>query len=470
MHLIRKQLSIWLVPLFIIISLAGAASLYSQYLLDDEEYKKETEKQEKKENKIPDNIAYNIKATRLPDPAEGKCAIQISWELRPQYTGQYVLARYNEIIDTRDKAKKAQVLQTVEAGTTNTILDTDCTPGSYYYVVISRKSITDDEYALFRDVNLTTTPVVLYSKETQFRVAKIKAVDAGNSNVKITWEQVKKSEILYTVYRSRNVINTPDRLREAQLVKVVPETGEFVDDNIAVSGTYYYAVTAKVMYGSEDTVLVKDENFTSLGVPITIVDRIALKSIVARLAGGAVEIKWDYTGAKGETAYHLVRSNSLFKNTNERTGKETAIDVDLARKTYTDADLKPGSYYYWLQPKSLGDKGSLELAAGINITKDPVVIKTTGKKAVAGDVDRILKRTFFKGLYAECVKELQDLLARTDNQEEAAKARLFIGRSYIEQGQYQTALDYLILNDVKNYFPKEAEFWTEFALTRVRNY
>jgi hypothetical protein len=458
---------VWLVPLVIMISLAGAASLYSQYLLDDEEYKKEAEKLDKK---IPDNIAYNIKATRLPDPADGKCAIQITWELKPEYVGQFILARYNEIIDTREKAKKAQVLQTVSAGTSNTILDTDCTPGSYYYVVLSKKAVNDDEYALYRDVNLTTTPVVLYGKEALFRVAKIKAVDAGNAKVRITWEKVDKTGMLYTVYRSRSVINTPDRLREAQLVKVVPETGEYVDDGIAVSGTYFYAVTAKVQYGSEDTALVQDQNFTSQGVPVTIVDKIAIKSITARVENGAVVIKWNYTGGQGETAYRLVRSDSRPKNTNERTGRETATDVDLTRKTYTDTSLKPGTYYYWLEPRSLGDKGSLELAVGINITEDPVTIKAVEKKAFAGDIDRILKRTFFKGLYSSAIKELQDLLSRSDNQEEAAKARLFIGRSYIEQGQYRKALDYLILNDVKKYFPKEAEFWTEFALARVRNY
>ena len=109
--------------------------------------------------------------------------------------------------------------------------------------------------------------------------------------------------------------------------------------------------------------------------------------------------------------------------------------------------------------------------AGINITDTPVIIKAIEKKKpVSNDIDRILKRTFFKGLYDGAVKELQELLERTDNQEVAAKARLFIGRSYIEKGQYQKSLDFLILNDVKKYFPKEAEFWTEFALSRVRNY
>jgi len=458
------------VPLIILVSLAVIGGPDSYYLMDDQEYIDKTDTN-KTESKIPENIAFNIKATRLPDPSEGKCAIQITFELKPEYAGEYVLARSNYIIDTSEQMQKAQVVQNVNAAAANTILDTDCTPGSYYYAVVSRKSIVDDKIALYRGYNSTTTPVVLYGSEALFRVKNIKAEDAGSMKVRVSWERVGKSGMLYTVYRNRSVIDSADRLRESQIVKVVPETGEFIDDTIAVSGTYYYAVTAKVLYGREDTVLTRDENYTSGGVTVKIVDRIAIKSISARLVGGTAVITWDFTGTQGETAYRLVRSETLLKNTSERTGRETEADVDLTKKSYTDTVLRPGVFYYWIAPQSVGAKDSHELVAGINITDTPVIIKAIEKKKpVSNDIDRILKRTFFKGLYDGAVKELQELLERTDNQEVAAKARLFIGRSYIEKGQYQKSLDFLILNDVKKYFPKEAEFWTEFALSRVRNY
>lgn len=474
MHLSSKRLSACLVPLFILISLAIIGAPDSYYLKDDQEYidKTETKKeQEKPESKIPENIAFNIKATRLPDPSDGKCATQITFELRPDYVGEYVLARSDYIIDTAEQMKKAQVVQNVNAAVTNSILDTDCTPGSYYYAVVSKKSIVDNKIVLYRDYNSTTSPVVLYAKETLFRVKKIKAEDAGNMKVRVTWDRVGKTGMLYTVYRSRSVIDSAERLKESQIVKVVPETGEFIDDTIAVTGTYYYAVTAKVMYGREDTVLKRGENYTSGGVSIAIVNRIAVKSIAARLMGGTAVISWDFTGTQGETAYRLVRSETRMKNMNERTGREKEFDVDLTKKSYTDTVLPAGAFYYMIVPRSVVAGDSHELVAGVNITDEPVIIKAIEKKKpVSNDIERILKRTFFKGLYDSAIKELQNLLAGTDNLEVAAKARLFIGRSYIEKGQYRKALDFLILGDVKKYFPKEAEFWTEFALSRVRNY
>jgi hypothetical protein len=83
------------------------------------------------------------------------------------------------------------------------------------------------------------------------------------------------------------------------------------------------------------------------------------------------------------------------------------------------------------------------------------------------DVDIVLRRTFFKGLFRESVKELQGIVASSGDAREASKARLFIARSYIEMGQYRKALDMLILPEVKRYFPKDASFWEAFALTRI---
>ena len=49
------------------------------------------------------------------------------------------------------------------------------------------------------------------------------------------------------------------------------------------------------------------------------------------------------------------------------------------------------------------------------------------------------------------------------------KANAFyqLGRSYIEKKKYDIALKYLILTDVKRYYPKESRFWREYTMVRV---
>ena len=461
--------------LVIITGLAGAARLYSQYLLDDEEIKKEQEKKhepvEEKKDAIPRTIAYNIKAARISGVSDITCAIKVSFDLNPEYAGEYVVARSSQMIDTREKVHASRVIQTINATSSNTVIDKDCTPGIYYYVAVSKKSILDNTIELYRDMNYTSIPVQIHSGEALYRVTDIKAVEIEDYKVGLTWKPVDKTGILYTAYRSRSVINSPNRLRSAEQLKVVPDAGEYVDDGITASGVYYYAVTAKVLDGREDTLLIPDENYTSVGVTINIAGKIRIGSINARAEKDGVAVTWSYSGAQGDTNYRLFRSEKQLTNASEVSSRDIISVVDLAKKKYKDMNPFPASYYYGLIPNAIGEKEVYRLIPGVNITRKPVLYRGEEEKigVEPGDIDRILKRTFFKNKYREAVKELQNLIGRSDNEEEVAKARLFIGRSHIELGQYRKALDFLILTDVRKFFPKQADFWEEFALTRIRN-
>lgn len=456
----------------LVLCLAGGGSLHSQYILDEEEKRAVEEMKPEPEpvvpaQKIPAGIAFNIKAVRIPDITDLQCAIKINWDLNPGYTGEYVVVRSDRIIDTKEKALAARVIQTVNATANNAIIDTDCTPGDYYYAVLSRKSVLDGNVELYRDVNFTTFPVRVLSADALYRVSGIRAEIVNEVSVRLTWNRIDKTGLFYTIYRSRRIIDTDTRLQEADRIRVVADAGEFIDDTISVSGTYYYAVTAKVLYGMEDVRLITDENYTSIGLEIGIRSPLKLASIDARAEKDGVRIRWNYTGSQGNRLY------TLFRSPKPRVALE-GVDawtilrkVDITDKGHTDIKPPPGSWYYGLIPEG-ADPVAHRLVPGVSITRTPA---RPGKKreiVEAGDIDRILKRTFFRGRYGESLKELQKLLGATDNERVAAKARLFMGRSYIEQGRYGKAVEYLVLPDVKRYFPKEAAFWMEFALARIR--
>jgi hypothetical protein len=461
-----------LVPFIIIISLTSVASLYSQFLEDEEEVKqKETIIKEKEI--IPDNIALHIKAQSAPGTAGGKCAIRISWDLNPKYlTGDYVVARSNEVIDNADKVRAARVIYTVKAAAKNVVVDSDCAPGAYYYVVLSKKSIIDNKIDLFQGINYTASPVLIGEKAPQLMVSKIKAELIENSKARLTWQKIDKNGIFYTVYRSGQPIDTENRLKEAEKIATKADTGEYIDEKISSPGTYYYAVTAKVLDGKDNFSLVADANFTvkGLSIDVTLAEQIKIKSIAAKVDKGNVLVTWKISGEEGSGSYRLFRTEKLFKKMRDVPSRNILLDVDAKDKQYTDKAPVPGKYYYGLLPGTIGEKDPGILTPGVNITRVPLAIR--GKQGPVGpdDIDRILQKTFFKGNYWGAVKALQDLLAGSDNEEVAAKAKLFIGRSYIELGRYKKSLDFLILSDVKKHFPKEADFWFEFALTRIKTY
>ena len=462
----------WLVPFIIIISFTGVASLYSQFL-EDEEEAKEKETIIKEKEIIPDNIALNIKAQSAPGVAGVKCAIRVSWDLNPKYlTGDYVVARSNEVIDNADKVRAAHVIYTVKAAAKNVVVDSDCAPGSYYYVVLSKKSIIDNKIELFQDINYTVSPVMIGEEGPQLMVSKIRAELIENSRVRLTWQKIDKTGIFYTVYRSEKSIDSESRLKEAEKLATKADIGEYMDDRISSPGTYYYAVTAKVQDGKDNPSLVPDVNYTVNGIPVdvTLAEQIKIKSISARVDKGDVLVSWKISGEEVTGRYRLFRTERLLKKMKDVPSRDILHDVDVNDKQYKDKAPAPGKYYYGLLPGTIGDKDPGILTPGVNITRVPMTIRGKREPVEADDIDRILKKTFFKGNYWGAIKALQDLLAGSDNEEVAAKARLFIGRSYIELGRYKKSLDYLILSDVKKYYSKEADFWLAFALARIKTY
>lgn len=479
----------------LIIACAWSGDLYGQYILDEETKDKVNEEKppiDKKKETLPPDIAYNIRATQIAE--EGiKCAIKVTWDLNPDYVEEFLVFKASHEISSLAGAKTAQIIQTVKAGTNNAIIDMDCTPGNIYYAVLSRRKFHENKVELFPDVNYTTIPVNIPSSTETFDVSKLRAMVVDGYRVKLTWKRPPKSGIFYTVYRGRFVLDNKPKIKVSERIAVVADAGEFMDDNIPESGTYYYAVTAKVLFGDENMIMRPDENYTTSGITINLGERTAderLKptSIAASPETGGVRVTWDYAGAKGDTSYSIFRSEKPLSAAIDVTKGDIIAAVDLKAKQYLDVSTRTGSYYYGVIPNDAAERENFKLVPGVSITKEPVRIgeidkekdkdKDLGKRnetpdknrpvVPSGSVDRILKKTFFQNRYNEAIAQLTDFTARTDSESEAAKARYFIGRSHIELGQYRKAVEFLIRKDVRAHYPQEAKFWEEFALGRMR--
>ncbi len=122
------------------------------------------------------------------------------------------------------------------------------------------------------------------------------------------------------------------------------------------------------------------------------------------------------------------------------------------------------------QPRKEPVKKTIEIEKPALVEKKESPVRREPMTVTYDDVDEILKRTFLKGLYEQGIKELQNFISNSDNKIEISKARLFIARSYIELNEYSRALDILISVDVRKHYPREANFWEEFALLHLKNH
>ena len=82
-------------------------------------------------------------------------------------------------------------------------------------------------------------------------------------------------------------------------------------------------------------------------------------------------------------------------------------------------------------------------------------------------VNSIVTRQFDRGNYKQTVTELSRILPSLQGKD-AAKALYYIGRSCVELRRYRDAVGYFSDDDVRRYYPREADFWRDFSLERMR--
>ncbi|MCU0822181.1 MAG: hypothetical protein MUC95_06880 [Spirochaetes bacterium] len=603
----------YILPAVFVIAISQGET-HSQFLLDNEDSssspKEETQPLPAKETReLPVDAARNIRAELVPDI---RGAIKITWSVHTESKDDYIVGRTYEVPDKLEKALKALSIKVVPAGSTPEVIDSNLAPGSYYYCIISKKKILERDIELFPNMNYTVSPVIIEQEVVKTertlpqQVSLIYARKMNENRVLITWRGIEMLNVVYTVYRSSSQLDSPDKIRNAEIITRITDGREsYVDKNVNQSGVYYYAITTRDIMGNEDMSLIADQSYTTSGIvisaggfgsvvdimavpvennsvkitwntegagvsafvvyryskPISDNDRLALAvyletiranemlfidknpgsgacfyavlakldtgkvndklvmaenftvnpvvigkqvsvlSIVSKRKGDDVELVWKFEGSAGNRNFKILRSSSKFKSFDDL-DKGFVVDyVDIFNQSYIDKNPPSGEFYYAIIPQYYHDEKNFELASGVNITQDPVIIEKNVRKpesriitkkpvkeyeldmivkpqepevfkakkpVILTELDAILESYFFNEKYEIALEQLKEFVDRSDNDYEISKARLFIGRCLVEQGKYREAVDFLILPDVKANFPDESEFWAQYAVGRIQ--
>ncbi|HOO73121.1 MAG TPA: hypothetical protein PK926_15295 [Spirochaetota bacterium] len=358
--------------------------------------------------------------------------------------------------------------------------------GTYYYAV-SVKKLDEGEHTVFIPGETYTTNGIFVYKKYSLAIQNIRA-EQVNNDIQITWETVVAGieyEVEgYALYRASIPISNYERLDFSKhLATIDGKTTTFIDRNPG-PGKYYYAVLVKFKNGAVDTRLQQGYNYTADPVDLTIGSAyFGVISIDALSDQNGVKITWKHRGGRLGKTFILYRSQRVPSSALTIPASWVVARVDITGNEYRDDNPPGGRFYYGLAPELDEAKKVYEIVKGVNITSSPLSFekRSVDRKVQAyreveplplpADLDRvdvIIRNTFFRGKYHLAIKELQDIVKTSDNNVERAKARLFIGRSYIELGEYSRALISLSLPDVRNYFPEESAFWREFAMIRVK--
>ncbi len=293
--------------------------------------KKEKKKEEEEEEEEVSEYAFTPFSISAKLSSDGK-SILVSWKVPVVSEIDYVLVRYEDIINTPKKAKDAIVLGIFPSEITE-YRDVPDKLGEYYYAIFPRER--DKKRIIIKlspDRTYTTYPVVLRAVEKKKKVKKkplkrvvrgtflvvptIRVKKIGRGEVLIEWDKVGDG-YKYRVYRylgavfcDTNSLCYRDRERvfgEPKVISVEPGRNRVVDTGFEVPGRYYYLVTAWQKGELEKPPF----NLSLSLLPSVVIMRgdvyeckEAVCGISARATKEGVLIKWVYDGkAKGFLVY-----------------------------------------------------------------------------------------------------------------------------------------------------------------------
>ncbi|HNV48868.1 MAG TPA: hypothetical protein PKJ16_17625 [Spirochaetota bacterium] len=430
-----------------------------------------------------DGSRYPDKVTLIHAMLVNRSQVLLTWKGVDGASVVYTVYRGSGPLNSPEKIRAAERLATVSDGSERFIDRAINRSGDYYYAVTTRDSAGNEDLQLVPYQSYTANGLYVDLKSLS-PVSGIQAELYGDRAVRIMWSGSGSSISGYRVYRSNEPINSRERLSRARLVgDSTMHRTELFDRNLR-NGSYYYAVLPLLGDGTTDTTLVERVNFTIDPVRIGTAARLALKSIRARTAGSGITVSWSVSGAPGTEKYILVRSTERLVSAADLEGGTFLRNVDISRGSYPDENPPVGRLYYALVPENYASIKGFRLVSGRNVTAQPVSITGDDRDrdragtvteesedeydATAQSVDRVLKKYFYPGKYQLALQHLKPIAKKSESAFERAKAKLYIGRTLIEMRKYNRALDYLLVRDVKKYFPEDSEFWSKYAIQRVR--
>lgn len=414
--------------------------------------------------------------------------VLLTWKGTQQSGIVYNVYRGNEALNSAAKVKSADVIAQLPVNKTSYIDTGISKTGNYFYAVTTKDVQGNEDLQLIPDQSYTVNGVFV-AMQAQNLVTNLKGQIFASKSVKLSWsEKVANQKGKYLIYRDSKPISSSEKLALSEFVgSMAMGRTDFIDEN-PPEGALYYAVLGKLEDGTLDNTFVAGENY--LTEPVIVGERLRVQSIAADVKEGKVTLKWNIRGKIGTKEYAIARLQKLINEVHEAISTHIISNVDIYEKKFIDVPPS-GTYYYAIVPREKAFWSGYDLIAGVNITESPVVVrnemveedkfpsidekkviqteqkKSTPPIAHASDVDGILRETFFRGKYNTTIRKLDLLIKEGLEGRDAAKARLFIGRAYIEKGRYRKSLEYLLRRDVKEHFPDEAKFWSSFAISKV---
>jgi hypothetical protein len=375
--------------LVLLISLSSY-NLFSQFITPEEVVveKKKTPKSEEiiedkkiKKGVLPVYIAYNIKVDKVPYMDN---SVKITWNTNPHYDAEFIIGRSNQVIDSKDRALTAKSITVIQSRGKGSYIDSGLKSGNYYYAILSKDKIAIRDIELYRNVNYNSFPVVIKNENRNDfsldnKVNGIKTIVKKSRGVLITWKMLLSPDIKYNIYRSRNIIDTKEKVKLAFKVTTVKHISSYIDPVRNDSEGYFYAITVTDKSNKEYFEFESNENYTEKSTGSIKTGSFIFNNFTSKLINNIdVKLEWDISNKKDLSrimTYELYRSDRIINDPENLRLAKFIDSVKYNANSYLDKNPGPGTHYYAVLAKFENGMGDVSLSRDKNFTSRPILIK-----------------------------------------------------------------------------------------------
>jgi hypothetical protein len=426
--------------------------------------------------------------------------VLLTWEPINNFTGEYIIFRSKSPIDTPEKLNNADPVGRISSQKSR-FLDSDATPGRHFYA-IACKTIDGVMYSDMKQGFNYTSDAVFIGGTIGVRGIRGKV---DNGNVLITWKMTADSfNKMFYLLRTEIRPTARESLAGAYIVDTIQSSAEKFTDKSVPSGRYYYILAPMNYRDNDDFVLIGGVNVTDPPIQISSEGEAAAQEKKAESKessdkkgkqaglsqGDSTAAKKPLAGPSEEEILAYLdelkdlsaqRPSSVIEE-KPRIPEKIRPSVDprfpWEDEKYEDAqeetsaipqkkEIKPEQKTAEKTPEKKTETKKAIVPEKIKPEQKKAVPQKTAEKRFTS-IDAVIAGPFSRGDYSSSITLLKTALTRSVTQEDAAKAKLFIARSYIELGKFREAIGYLSGSDVKKYYPKESGFWKDYSIDRLR--
>ena len=305
---------------------------------------------------------------------------KITWDAVPQISTPIYIVRYSRPISTKEILLNSYNLTSPPLSPdTRVFIDIDMPEGVYYYAAVTSYELSRDGVLVLKPgINYTITPFIVYRsgniqpsittttekdknlltdrsnlKPEDFEISELDALNT-EKGVVLNWKPVEISDIKYRIYRSKEPLDSKERIEKAQYLGESLKPN-FIDMNPLPEEAVFYGVSVYDMQTNKEYTNLKfrksyiSHTFKKPTLDYQYLEFLPSSLIAYQVNRNTIQLFWVDAGPSVKF-YKIYRNDHPISNDVILSKSKYLGNAQSGSVGFLDENLKPGRYFYAVIP------------------------------------------------------------------------------------------------------------------------